>query len=1055
MKKILPQILLLWILCVGLAAMNPIHAQKKKKSNKQIQTPYQHTYEAYSPKFYQALKWRNIGPFRGGRSTTSAGVPSQPDTYYFGSVGGGVWKTTNGGAVWRNISDGYFKTGSVGAIAVAASDPNVIYVGMGEAPIRGVMTSHGDGVYKSTDAGKSWTHLPGLEKVRQISQVRIHPDNPDIVYVAAQGSPYAPTSERGIYRSMDGGKNWERVLYVNERSGASDLSMDANNPRILYAAFWEHQRLPWKVISGGEGSSIWRSTDGGSSWKKLEKGLPSKVMGKIGVVVSPANSQRLWAIIEAEEGGLYRSDDAGKNWKLINSDRILRTRSWYYMHIFADPKNENIVYVLNAPCMKSIDGGKTFQQLPTPHGDNHSLWINPTNPQLMINSNDGGANISYNGGKTWSTQSNQPTAQFYRVNADRRFPYYVYGGQQDNSSVAIPNQTAGMGIKNSDFYAVGGCESAYCAFDPDDPMYVYAGCYQGIITEYDVKNNIRKDIMAYPYLGLGTKPSEVKYRFNWNAPIIVSQHNPKVIYHAGNQLLKSNNRGLSWEEISPDLTKNIAEHLEAGGGPITNEGAGGEVYHTILYIAESAKDAQTIWAGTDDGLVHITRDGGTNWENITPPDLEEGMINCIELSPFDEGTAYIAYNRYKFNDFTPHIFVTTDFGASWRRKVNGIAEEAHVRVLRTDPARKGLLYAGTETGLYISFDDGTHWEPFQLNLPIVPITDLKVQQNDLIAATQGRAFWILDDLTTLHQLNKEMAASDIYMYKPQDAYLFGGPRKDSLPDRGTNPDYGAVLYYYLKEVADNDSMDLTVEILDEQGAILRTYSSTEKSPAKKASKKTGMNKLVWNLQTPAYQSPKGLVVLGGTEGFTLSPGDFEARISYGPDTLIQPFSIKPDPRLTATDTQYQEKQAVLMQIGEATKALYTAIKDLRHVKPQISGLIDRYEQDDEQYQTLIEVGKVLIADMDSIEAMLIQTKQKTFQDVINFPNQLNAKLMHIQSAIDNALPPITEGHKTRAADMLDEWRSKKAFIDELLGNRLQAYNAMIKQAEVPFVGMRK
>ena len=840
----------------------------------------------------KAMKWRNIGPFRGGRSTAVAGVPGDIHTYYFGSTGGGVWKTVNGGEVWRNVSDGFFHTGSVGAIAVADSDPNVVYVGMGEAPIRGVMTSHGDGVYKSVDAGKSWKHI-GLEKSRQISKVRIHPRNEDLVYVSVQGSPYQPTRERGIYRSTDGGEHWEQILFVNEGSGACDLSMDPNNPRILYAAFWDHQRLPWKMVSGGEGSSIWKSVDGGEHWVKLEKGLPADIMGKIGISVSPANPNRVWAIIEAEKGGLYRSDNGGKNWQLINGDRVLRARSWYYMHIFADPQDEDKVVVLNAPFMQSEDGGRTFTQISTPHGDNHDLWINPDDNRIMINANDGGANISYNGGRSWSTQANQPTAQFYRVNADHQFPYYVYGGQQDNSSVAIPSRVGGSGIQNSDFHSVGGCESAFPAFDPDNPKYVYAGCYQGIISRYDQETERLEDVMAYPFLGLGMNPKDMKYRFNWNAPILVSQHDPAVIYHAGNKVLTSNDMGQSWNEISPDLTRNEPEKIGWGGGPITNEGAGGENYHTIYYLAESPFDAKEIWAGADDGLLHITRDGGESWQNITPPNLEEGMINCIELSPFQPGKAYIAYNRYKFNDFSPYVLITEDYGKSWKSMVKGIGEEAHVRVVREDPKRKGLLYAGTETGLYVSFDGATSWQVFQLNLPVVPITDLKVHQGDLIAATQGRAFWILDDLSPLHQWDKTIATKEVYMYQPSDAYLVDGVRIDSLPDRGANPDNGLVCYYVLNKL--EDSLELSIDFFDEQDHKLRHFSSASSKKQDKASKQAGMNKLVWNLRKDDYKGIKGVMNYGGRGGHKMGPAWYKVVLSYGKDTISRFAQVLPDP----------------------------------------------------------------------------------------------------------------------------------------------------------------
>ncbi|MEM7371029.1 MAG: glycosyl hydrolase [Bacteroidota bacterium] len=1032
---------------VLLACLFPIHTQAQRKKKKKTQS--QESYTPYAPSLYQALSWRNVGPHRGGRSTTACGVPSDPHTFYFGSTGGGVWKTTNGGATWKNISDGYVKTGSVGAIAVAPSDPNVLYVGMGEAPVRGVMTSHGDGVYKSTDAGQSWKQV-GLSDVRQISKVRIDPRNPDIVYVAAQGSPYQPTSARGIYRTSDGGGSWEKVLFVDEKSGACDLSMDARNPRILYAAFWEHQRLPWKVLSGGPGSSIWKSTDGGTNWTKLTNGLPRAMMGKIGISVSPANPSRVWAIIESNEGGLYRSDNGGHSWKLINDKRVLRARSWYYMHIFAHPTDPDHVVVLNAPYMQSTDGGATFKTVSTPHGDNHDLWFHPENPQIMINANDGGANISYNGGQTWSIQSNQPTAQFYRVNADNRFPYYLYGGQQDNSSLAIPNQTQNGGISNEDFYRLGGCESAYCAFDPDDPSHVYAGCYQGIIVDYDVEMESSKDIMAYPYLGLGSNPAKVKYRFNWNAPILLSQHDKSVLYHAGNVLLKSTDQGNSWSEISPDLTRNVAEHLDWGGGPITNEGAGGEVYHTIMYVAESPHDANVIWTGADDGLIHLTKDGGKSWTNVSPPNVEEGIANCIEVSPFDPATAYVAYTRYKFNDFTPHIFQTNDFGQSWQRTVTGIDEEAHVRVVRADPNRRGLLYAGTETGMYLSFDEGQHWESFQLNLPVVPITDLKVHQNDLVAATQGRAFWVLDDLTPLHQLYDGIGEENVFFYQPQDAYLFGGSRNDSSLTRGTNPDPGVVMYYYLKD----KQVEVHMDILDEEGEVIRSYSSSDKK--NKAATKAGMNKLVWDFQYPAFESIKGLMPYGRGGGtYSAGPGTYRARLITGGDSSIKTFKVFPDPREKASETMYQHKSALQRQVAKAIDDIYLTVKDMRHAKSQIKRLLDRFEEGEEKMVDLVKSGEAIMLEMDELETQLIQVKQKTFQDVINFPNQLDANLRHILGLIEGAQPPVTKGQEARVADLLGEWKVRKATADDLLGERLDAFNQQVREADIPFVGRRE
>jgi len=1013
-----------------------LQAQKRKKNKKKevAEVPTL----SYPESMYQAMSWRNVGPHRGGRSTTVAGLPHDPFTYYMGTTGGGLWKTTDAGATWSNISDGFFKTGSVGAIAIADADPNVIIVGMGEAPVRGVMTSHGDGVYKSTDAGKTWKHM-GLNKVRQISRIRIHPKNPDLIYVAAQGSPYGFTEDRGIYKSSDGGENWEKVLYVSEKAGASDLSMDAHNPRVLYAAFWEHIRHPWKVVSGGPGSGIYKSTDGGENWEELSSGLPD-LMGKIGVSVSPADPNRVYAIIESPKGGLYRSDNAGESWRLINGDRVLHARSWYYMHVFANPVDPDQVVVLNAPYLRSKDGGRSFSPVRTRHGDNHDLWYNPTNPDIQINANDGGSNITFNGGKTWTTQSNQPTAQFYRINADNRIPYYIYGGQQDNSSMAVPSRTPRGGISVNDFYPVGGCESAYTAFDPNDPTIVYAGCYQGIIEAYNTETRTGKDVMAYSFLGLGTQPKDQKYRFNWNAPILVSRHNTDVIYHAGNVLLKSTNKGLSWEAISGDLTRNVEEHLGFGGGPITSEGAGGEVYHTIYYIAESQKDAQTIWAGTDDGLLHLTKDGGKSWTNITPPDIGEAMINAIETSTHEEGTAYVAVNRYKFNDFTPHIFITKDFGNTWERKVAGIEEEAHVRVVREDPRRKGLLYAGTETGIYISFDEGNSWKKFQLNLPVVPITDLKVHHNDLLAATQGRAFWVLDDLTPLHQLEEGLDKANAHLFQPRNPYLYGGGRNDRSKTLGVNPDNGTVFFYNLA----SDTLKPSAKIYDEAGNMIREI---KKMPAKE-----GMNKWVWNMQTEKIEGIKGIMVIGGLNGFEKGPGNYRMEMVVGTDTLSRSFKVLPDPRFGASLREYQEKESSMIKAYDAITELYASVRDLKAANKQIGSFMELLGDDHEE---LKEEGKAIQKEIKEIESLLIQPKQKTFQDVINFENKLDANLVHILGTIDGSPPPVTQGQKDRLNDVLADWAEVSARIDQLLGEKLSSFNQAIKAQDIPLIQVGK
>ncbi len=1019
-------------------------AQKKRKKIKPALTVDSSSFD--ESQFKHALVWRNIGPHRGGRSTAVSGVIQDKNTFYMGTTGGGLWRTQDGGAAWKNISDGFFKTGSVGAVAVSSSDPSVIYVGMGEAPIRGVMTSHGDGMYKSTDAGATWSHV-GLENVRQIGKVRIHPKNDNIVYVAAQGSPYQPTQDRGIYKSIDGGTTWEKILFVDERSGACDLSMDMQNPRILYAAFWDHQRLPWKMVSGGKGSSIWKSKDGGVSWEKLTEGLPTKIMGKIGISVSGANPQKVYSIIESDQGGMYRSDDGGKTWNLINEDRILRARSWYYMHIFADPVDENKVVVLNAPFMESLDGGKTFTQRSTPHGDNHDLWIHPEDPNVMINANDGGSNISYNGGKNWSRQDNQPTAQFYRINADNQFPYRVYGGQQDNSTVSIPNQVPGGGIRNEDFYSVGGCESAFCAFDPDNPTHVYAGCYQGIISEFNVKLRKSKDIMAYPILGLGTKPMDRKYRFNWNAPILVSQHDPKTIYHGAQLVLVSKDRGLSWTELSPDLTKPDTSQLDYGGGPITREGAGGEVYHTLMYIAESPHDPQVLWTGSDDGQIHLSRNGGTHWVKVTPPGLTEGMINSIEVSPHDQSTVYIAFNRYKFNDFTPHIYVSDDFGNSWTDRNDGFEKNAHVRVVREDPKRKDLLFAGTETGLYISYNGGNRWDKFQLNLPITPITDMMVHQGDLLVATQGRAFWALDDLTPLRNYNptdKKLITS----YQPLPVYQFGGSRNDKSLFTGTNPDYGLVSYYKLGE--GTDSLHLQAQVIDDQGRVIKKFSSKGKNKDLNLKTGAGVKKLVWNLRRENRPSVKELFPFGGFGGAEVPPGNYLLKYLTEEDTILQEFVIHPDPRLNLKMNDFDEKRKWLSELDTISRTIYHTVNKLNGVQDQISTFIKRDGLD----STIIKKGDSIVEEIKKLDGELVQRKQKTFQDVINYENKLDANIKAIESSIANMIPPLTKGQVERANDMIDVWSNLKKQIDGLLEKDVQEFNELVKKSNIPLIDTR-
>lgn len=1044
MKRILT---LTFMICSLLAA----DAQKKKKPE----------FKPVDEELFKGLKWRNIGPHRGGRSVTSTGVVSNPMLFYMGTTGGGIWKTTDAGITWKNISDGQLKTGTVGAIAVAESDPNVIYVGMGEHAVRGVMTSSGDGMYKSTDAGKTWMHI-GLEKSMHISDVVIHPKNPDVVLVSVQGALFGPTAERGIYKSVDGGANWKKVLFVANNSGASSLSMDMTNPRILYASMWEHQRYPWTVDSGGKNSGLYKSVDGGDTWEKMEEGLPEE-FGKSGISVSRANPELVYAIIEAEgdKGGLYRSTDAGKKWSQINKDRVLIARSWYYMEVFADPQDENVVYVLNAPAMKSIDGGRSFSNMPTPHGDNHHLWINPSNNDYMINSNDGGSNISFNGGESWSSQENQPTAQFYRVITDNLVPYNIYGGQQDNSAIAIASRTNGRSIGWKDWYSVAGCESAYLAFDENNPSIIYGGCYQGIIEQWVKASNEGKPIKEYPELGLSGIPKNFKYRYNWNAPIIASPHNPKTIYHAGNVVFKTQDGGLNWKVISPDLTRNDTTKQGPGGRPYTNEAAGGENYNTLMYLVESPHEKGVLWAGSDDGLVHVTKNDGASWTNVTPSGLAEGIINSIEVSPHDPATAYITVMRYKFNDLTPLAFKTTNYGATWTKITNGFDDpNGFVRVIREDKKVKGLLYAGTETGLYVSFNDGANWQPLKMNLPTVPINDLTIRQNDLVAATAGRSFWVLDDLGAIQQ-SKGVFNDKMALYQPKDSYrIFGGSSES--PYTGQNLKSGVAFDYYLPEELP-DSVKLIVEIL-EGNEVIRSYSNLEDKgykgwsggppkpemiPAKK-----GLNRFTWDFGRETLPAVDKVFTYGNYSGSSVGPGIYTIRMILNKDTLTTPSTILANPSIQASDAEYTAQQEMLKSIEGAIRDIHESVNMMRSAKDQLNG----YQQllkGNEDAKALLDTGKALVKKIETWENNLIQPKQKTFQDVINFQNQLNAQFMQLKGFVDVADPRITSGAKERFNDVSTQWKVFSDQRKQLINVELAAFNQLYAELDLPAVILKE
>ncbi|MEQ8715306.1 MAG: glycosyl hydrolase [Cyclobacteriaceae bacterium] len=1035
-----------FLMCVLITL--PGIAQRNKKSS----APEGKTYDE---KMFNAQEWRNIGPFRGGRSLTSSGVISDPLTYYMGTAGGGVWKTEDAGLTWKNISDDHFNATSIGAVSVAESDPNVLYVGTGEACIRGVMTSHGDGVYKSTDGGKTWAHV-GLDKTSQISEIRIHPNNPDVAYVAAQGNPYGPSQDRGIYRTMDGGKNWDRVHFVNESAGVNNLSMDMNNPRILYAAYWDHDRDPWFVRSGGEGSGIWKSTDGGDTWNKIVSGLP-ELMGKIGVSVSRANSDVVYAIVEAEgkDGGLYRSDDGGANWKQQTNSRLLHTRSWYYMHVFADPNNENLVYVLNAPFMKSIDGGKTFTNVQVPHGDNHDLWINPMNSQNMVSSDDGGATITFNGGKSWTPLENQPTAQFYRVNADNRFPYWVYGGQQDNTTVAIPSRTDGFAITPYDWTrGVGGGEAAHIAFDPNNPKYLYSSNITGMMDEYNQETGKTKAIKPWPIDDLGEPTDEMRYRYNWNPPVIVSSHNPSVIYYGSNVLHKSTNRGVVWDDISEDLTRNDPEKLGKTGGPITNEGAGGETYHTLMSLAESPHDANVIYTGADDGLVHVTKDGGANWQNVSPG--PEGIINSIEVSPHDPGTVYITIMRYKLSDFKPYIYKSTNYGTGWVQIERDIPVGAYARVVREDPSRKDLLYAGTERGLYISFDGGAKWTKWQANLPIVPITDLMVHQNDLIVATHGRAYWIMDDIKPLHQVTDAVANSKAYLYEPKDVVKTNGFNFFfPMPGVGKNPYTGASIKYYMGEIPENDSIPVKLEIMDNSGNVIRTMSSDAKNKSNMIGKKEGMNVAKWDLKVEDLEPAKGVYVMSFTgtamKGYTVGPGTYTAKLTYGDLEQTQSFAVVQDPRDEASAQDVAAQQDMVKKIYDDIANLYDGVSQMQQVRDQVAEWMDRMEDDED----IKEQGTQLKEKIDEVEGTLISPKQTTFQDVINFRSQLDHQLHNLMNTIDGNTPPVTKGEKDLYQELNKMWMERKGPMEKVLNEDVPAFNELLKSKGAEYIAPKE
>ena len=947
---------------------------------------------------YSSLDYRLIGPFRGGRSAAVTGVPGQPNTYYFGATGGGVWKSDDAGNTWKNISDGYFG-GSIGSVEVAQSDPNVIYVGGGEVTVRGNVSS-GYGVWKSVDGGKTW-ESKGLPDSRHIPRMRIHPDNPDVVYAAVLGNIYKASTERGVYKSTDGGTTWRKVLYVNDMAGAVDLIIDPTNSRVLYASTWRVQRTPYSLSSGGPGSKLWKSTDSGETWTEISanEGFPTGTLGIMGVTVSPVQKDRVWAIVEhKEKGGLYRSEDGGATWKQVNDERKLRQRAWYYSRVYADTQDADIVYVMNVQYHRSTDGGSTFSTYNAPHGDHHDLWIAPENNQRMIIADDGGAQVSNDAGENWSTYYNQPTAQFYRVTTDNAFPYRIYVAQQDNSTIRIRHRSDGNSITEDDWEETAGGESAHIAVDPNNNDIVYGGSYGGFLTRVNHANNTVRAINVWPDNPMGYGAEGMKYRFQWNFPIIFSKHDPKKLYTFSNHVHLSTNEGQSWELMSPDLTRNDPTKLVSSGGPITQDNTGVEYYATIFAAGESPIKEGLLWVGSDDGLIHVSKDGGANWENVTPKNMPEwNMINSIEPSAFDEGTCYVAATRYKLGDFTPYLYKTEDYGKTWKLITKGIPSEHFTRVLREDPAQKGLLYAGTETGMYISFNDGKSWDPFQLNLPIVPITDLAVKENSLIVATQGRSLWMIDDLTVLHQLDANTDSKDAVLFKPKDAYRTKGNKGRPSLTAGENMPAGVVTHMYFKDLKESDKVHLTYT--SKAGDTLAHFSSDAKDPKEKLAVKTGGNTHVWDTRGEGAERLKGMILWwANLNGPKAVPGSYMVHLNYNGTSQSQSFEILLDPRAEVSVAEMQEQYDFITAINATVNEAHTAIKKIRSINEKLSAFEEQYK-DEASVADLVAQSKALRERFSTVEKALYQTQNRSGQDPLNFPIRLTNKLAHLNSLV--------------------------------------------------------
>lgn len=1036
-------------LLLTLTWSSDLQAQRRNRRNAKADAPQ----VDLQAEIYKDVKWRSIGPYRGGRSAAVTGVPGKPQLFYMGATGGGVWKTENGGTTWQNISDGYFG-GSIGAVAVSESNNSVIYVGQGEQTVRGNVSSGFEGIWKSVDGGESWKNI-GLKEAMHVGRIRIHPDNPDVVWVAVMGDLFKSSETRGVYKTTDGGKSWQRVLFANADAGAVDISMDPNNPDFMMASTWRIRRTPYSLSSGGEGSEIWKSTDGGNTWKSVieNQGMPKGPIGISGVSISPANPKTVYAIIEAKDGGVFKSTDAGETWRKTNSSRALRQRAWYYSRIYADTQDEDKVYVMNVRYHTSTDGGKTFVARGAPHGDHHDLWIAPEDNERLIIADDGGAQVSYDGGDNWSTYMNQPTAQFYRVTTDNHFPYRIYGAQQDNSTVRIDHRSFGFAITEDNWESTAGGESAHIAPNPDNPDIVYGGSYGGFLTRVDHDKGINRNINAWPDNPMGHGAEDYKYRFQWNFPIFFSPHDSKKLYTTSNQVHVTYNEGQSWEIISPDLTRAEPEKLGKSGGPITFDDTSVEYYATVFAAVESPYEKDLIWAGSDDGLIHVTRDGGRNWENVTSPDMPKYlMINSIDADPFVKGGAYIAGTQYKMGDYEPYLYKTKDYGKTWTRITSGIPNDYFTRVVRADPHRQGLLYAGTERGMFVSFDDGASWKPFQMNLPVVPITDLAIKDDNLIAATQGRSFWMIDDLTILHQLSDEVAQKDFHLFKPMDAYRIGGGfsfrgggNNNLNLLYGTNKPGGAMVYYNLKEDLPKGEKAV-MEVYDPNGELIKEY---KQKPTK------GLNSFNWNMMYDNAEGFEGLIMWAASlRGPMAPPGEYTAKLTIGDRTEEQTFKLLRDPRYPSTDADLQAQFDFLIKVRDKVTETHQAIKDIRSAKEQMKQLMDKIRGDDE-YKDLIEAGDELIEKMTEVEETLYQTKNQSGQDPLNFPIRLNNKLAALTGvAGSGSWRPTAQAEAVRK-EITGQIDTQLEKLQRIMSEDLPDFNNKVKQKSVDAIIIKK